>query len=632
MVLTLIALVCHAGGFRPAFWKSMNDFGFFPNRNQTGNVLALGGIILLALTAHHIVHRLKCAPVWLAGYAAVGVALVVNGSRAGVLLFLLGSVGWIFWTTWRTRSLRLFGWSMSGVLIFLTLFFAFGGKTLERFMRADEPLPSPAEQLRQRFDPGAFSLLRAASWHGVGLGNFESAFEQYKMKISIGSKAVHPESDWLWAGIELGWLAPPLILVAVLVYLAVNRPRPAEPNFYLRSALAVCSLLFLLHGFVDVSGHRLGAFWPAALLLGLLREPLDAPPAGPRFVPALFRSFAVFLAVVAVAWCVSIYGDFSFPTSARQARLRDRIDMAMNGGSYDRVMLHADEALRWAPLNWELYFYRALAEVYSSAPPARPLLDFARARYLEPKDPRVPFEEAKAWLVRAPPLAFGAWAETLRRAGPARGDYYRQILELGQGLPGVEEELFSLAFGDRELLLVFLAHASGKEFREELDKLLFEDPELSSLTRDQQKQVFDLWGRKGDGRLLEERLEGHPGWLETAWFGWATVQARRGGCADACKLAARYSRRPVLPQLKTAATEEELRRRFYQRPDDFTVAYALYEARLRAGKTEDALNVLGQTTARQGCPRYLHYLEAILRSQKEDWPAAWAAWEKYLAP
>jgi len=116
-------------------------------------------VVLLALTAHCIVHRLKCAPVWLAGYAAVGVALVVNGSRAGVLLYLLGSVGWIFWTTWRTRSLRLFGWSMSGVLIFLTLFFAFGGKTLERFMRADEPLPSPAEQLRQRFDPGAFSLL-----------------------------------------------------------------------------------------------------------------------------------------------------------------------------------------------------------------------------------------------------------------------------------------------------------------------------------------------------------------------------------------------------------------------------------------------------------------------------------------
>src|SRR5207244_8915553 len=70
LVLTLIALVCHFGGFRPSFWKSMNDFGFFPNRNQTGDVLALGGIVLLALTAHRIVHHLKCAPVWLAGYAA----------------------------------------------------------------------------------------------------------------------------------------------------------------------------------------------------------------------------------------------------------------------------------------------------------------------------------------------------------------------------------------------------------------------------------------------------------------------------------------------------------------------------------------------------------------------------------
>jgi len=232
----------------------------------------------------------------------------------------------------------------------------------------------------------------------------------------------------------------------------------------------------------------------------------------------------------------------------------------------------------------------------------------------------------------APPLAFGAWAETLRRAGPARGDYYGQILELGKGLPEVEAELFSLAFDDRELLVVFMTRASPEEFRQELDKLLLEDPELNSLTRDQRKQVFDLWGRKGDARLLEAGLNHHPGWMEAAWLGWATAQARQGRFADACKLVDRFSTRPVLPQLKAQPSEDELRRRLYQTPDDFTVAYALYELRWRAGKTEDALNVLAQATVRQGCPRYLHYLEAVLRSQKGDWPAAWAAWEKYLAP
>lgn len=632
LVITSAALVCHFGGIRPAFWKSMNDFGFFPNRNQTGNLLALGGIIFLALAAHGSSRGRRSAPAWLGGYTVLGAALVVNGSRAGVLLYLLGSVVWISWTTWRSRSLRRFCGLISGILLLLTLFFAFGGKTLERFIRPDKALPSLGQQLQQRFDPGAFSLLRAASWHGIGLGNFENVFAQYKVMIPTGSKAVHPESDWLWAGIELGWLAPPLILVAVLGYLAANRPRPGEPNFHLRAALVVCGLLFLLHGFVDVSGHRMGTVWPAALLLGLLREPLAAPTVERRIVPVVFRLLAALLVVVATAWGGSVLGYPGFPTSAQQARLGHRIDLAMNGGSYDRVMIHVDSALRWAPLGWELYFYRALAGVYSLTPRARPLLDFSRARYLEPRDPRVPFEEARAWLAGAPPLAFGAWVETLRRAGPARGDYFRQILEQGRGLPGVEEELFSLAFNDRELLVIFMAQASREEFRQELDKLLLEDPELSSLTREQRKQVFDQWGRKGDGELLEEALNHHPGWLETAWFGLAAVQAQRGGFAAACNLAERFSARPVLPQLKAQSSEDELRRRLYQAPDDFAVAYALYELRRRAGRTEDALSALGQTTSRLGCPRYFHYLEANLRSQKENWPDAWAAWERYLAP
>src|SRR3989442_3093804 len=55
------------------------------------------------------------------------------------------------------------------------------------------------------------------------------------------------------------------------------------------------------------------------------------------------------------------------------------------------TLFRSDEALRWAPLNWELYFYRALAEVYSSAPPARSLLEDRKSTRLNSSHVRISY-------------------------------------------------------------------------------------------------------------------------------------------------------------------------------------------------------------------------------------------------
>ena len=128
-------------------------------------------------------------------------------------------------------------------------------------------------------------------------------------------------------------------------------------------------------------------------------------------------------------------------------------------------------------------------------------------------------------------------------------------------IPEVEEELFSLAFNDRELLLVFMEHTSVREFRQELDKLLLEDPGLGSLNNEQRRKLFTLMAQKGEGKNLEKILAEHPEWIETAWLALASVLASRGEHANACELARRFAVKPTLPQFQDSSSEEHLSKR-----------------------------------------------------------------------
>src|SRR5438876_10078320 len=85
-------------------------------------------------------------------------------------------------------------------------------------------------------------------------------------------------------------------------------------------------------------------------------------------------------------------------------------------------------SLNWAPLDWQLYFSRALAEVGANQE-ANALDDFRRARFLEPNAYEVPFAEGNVWLSSRPILAATAWQEALRRAGPEqRPEVYSSML------------------------------------------------------------------------------------------------------------------------------------------------------------------------------------------------------------
>jgi hypothetical protein len=94
----LLALLCLALYYIKAplpFWHNERNFGPFPNRNQTGNLFGLAAVIVLACGQDDIRHSRQRWILWLLGFAILVGAVVINFSRAGILLLLAGSALWL---------------------------------------------------------------------------------------------------------------------------------------------------------------------------------------------------------------------------------------------------------------------------------------------------------------------------------------------------------------------------------------------------------------------------------------------------------------------------------------------------------------------------------------------------------
>ncbi|MFO1499937.1 MAG: O-antigen ligase family protein [Verrucomicrobiota bacterium] len=666
VILTALALLFFVFDWLPPFWQVyMTGFGFFPNRNQTANVLALGGILTLALTFHEFLRKRDMGYLWATGYVLIGVGLVICGSRAGILLYLMGSFLWVLWTGWGKHELKGFSIGASVVLFGLTLFCTFGGKTLDRFSKA------PIEVVnRVLIQSDALRVLKDTSWHGTGLGNFAPVFTQFRKDYIRQNRAVHPESDWLWLGIEMGWIAPALVLVGFIYWFARNFPKPDEPDFRLRAAIGVCLIGFVLHGFVDVSGHRMGSVWPALLLLALLRPEIGLPAdlsaiasaeeeassrrrgvgarsgamgrGGTRPYHLLYRLAAIPIGAAALWWLVSLLPLQVPLTSASIRRLKGQIKAGESFRADAQVIRDATQGAEFAPLDWEFYFSRAIAEARSMDDAIPAATDFRRAKHLEPNVADLPFIEGLAWMERQPRLTFGAWREALRRIAIAgRNDpvlvteqtkaLYDRMLSLTPPVDAFRDEVRTLALDDRDLMLVYMKYAGDEEFRIELARILMEDPELKSLDRQQRATLFDLWGKKGDAQNLAQKVAAHPDWVDSGWFWVAANHASQEDYRTACEMAQRYATNPLLPKIAGSTRPlVELRTTFLLLTNDVTTGYALYTAEMDAGQTNDALTVLQHVTAQRSCPSYFHFLEAEQWTRRERWQEAWEAWLRYL--
>ena len=629
-LLAALAVTLHLLHTALPFWHNQRGFGPFPNRNQTANLLALTAIINVACGYDALRRGRKGWLFWSAALVVLVIAIILNFSRAGIGLLLVGSALWLAIVVLRSGSAARIGIGISAVLVLMTAVLVFGGATLERFNLRGHGSGIYTD-FRWLIMRDAFTLIRSSSWSGIGLGNFQPIFAIFR-DASVGqSQALHPESDWLWLWTELGWPGVALVLggAAILAKRAFPFDEGTSQSF--RLAALVAAGMFAFHGLFDVAGHRVGTAYSGIFLLGLaLRRPVGEA-ATPLFV-SLFRAIGLLVFAVGLTWAVASYRSIALPGSLGADTERRLAAAANLDRQNDLTIAHATRGLAWAPLDWQLYFLRALGKVGANRPPAEALEDFRRARFLEPNSMEVPFQEGIAWLTRQPVLTMTAWRDALRRAGPTeRPELYARMLRVSRSDPAAERMVQEFGITRPELLLVYLEGAAKQGFAAAIARFLTDDPGLAKLSLEQKTRLFTLWGERGDNAQLIALMDAQPDLLRTGWRAAARAYAKIQDFQRAYSVTQQFGGQPPLPAKISGSTAAQLQKDIYADPNNFAAGYTLYDEQRRSGDVDGALVTVRRFTEQAACPPYFHFLEAEAWAAKQNWERAWTAWQAFDA-
>ena len=635
-LLVLLAALCvglYAAHTRLPFWHNERGFGPFPNRNQTGDVFGIGAVMILACAQEDFRRGHKRWLFWLAGGAIVIVALIVNYSRAGIVILLIGVAAWLGSLAFRKGSLGRLAVACSALLVLLTVMLMFGGQTLERFnLREGGSGVDISADFRWLIFSDAFQLIRASPWVGLGMGNFASVFAIFR-DASLGqNRALHPESDWIWLWTEFGVIAVLLCLCGFVLLLKRVFPMSEGSNQRLRSAALIGAVLFALHALVDVPAHRIGSSFAGLFLAGLaLHRPQRL--ARSRAIPLIFRISGLLLLAVSAVWIHATWQKSLLPGSIGVAHAKEAARFANHGHDFPTAIATTTKALEWAPLDWELYFLRAIAEAASNKSPSAALADFRRARFLEPNAYEVAFTEGRIWLPTNPALALTAWREALRRAGAKREEAYSFMLGTAANVnPSVRVAMEAWTAGQPALALVYMEGLLPVDrFNEFLQRFRTETSDFTTLTPDQKEKLFSIWAKWGKIEELAREVELHPVWLDFAWREVAKFRASQKDFRAAFQLTRAHVTPPELPSIRNSVSLDQLQKNFYSHPDDYSAGFALAHEQLAQGKTDDALGTIRHFTQARDCPAYFHFLEAEGWAARGDWERAWTAWQSFEA-
>jgi hypothetical protein len=345
----------------------------------------------------------------------------------------------------------------------------------------------------------------------------------------------------------------------------------------------------------------------------------------------LFRVVGLVLLGTGLASVVAPRGEKLFPGSAGVSSAKQLSAVTDRQGNFSETIALTTRALRWAPLDWQLYLTRAVAEV-ELRQAANAIDDFRRARFLEPIAYEVPLAEGNAWLPYRPILAVTAWREALRRAEPLRPEVYASMLsDASLTSPEVSPILEEIGLSEHDLALPYLRRVSDASFDRALAQLLRNDPNLHSFSETEKLALFALWSERGDSEEISRVVVQRAEWLRYAWLGMAKYKASKGDFRAAYELTQRYGEPVAVPRVASNLSLQDLENHFHVAPDSYGTGYELYRAQMQNGRVDEALLTARHFSERANSPAYFHFLEAQCWAEKQDWERAWKAWQAFQA-
>ncbi len=417
---------------QPTDVGSTSHYGFFPNRNHSATLLAMGAITALGV----LMQGIRSRRAWVIALSLISFLICAwaifawSVSRAGVVLLVFGVVIWLIavgpnYLRGHTRKALL----VLGVAI-LGGFFVLNSQVKERIAQTNEKVNwlDLEEKGEGRWLGGlgidfrlptwsdTLGMIGDRPWTGFGAGQFSYVFPQYRNLTTVANETrhLHPESDWLWLAAEVG--IPATLLLAAFVVIAVVDTWKGLSHGRSRAIRASClaaALVMLLHSLFDVPGHRVSLAWISAFLLSLARRP--------SFIEKFSISSPSFrlggILVFAGGTFLLVDGRWNAPaplttTKARSdSEVRRLYQNDLEAGPEDvvsaldsskdpllRALAILEKSQVYHPLDSYLHHSEGIIALGFSGRADQVNRAFEIERLLEPKQPAVPMRQAIAWL------------------------------------------------------------------------------------------------------------------------------------------------------------------------------------------------------------------------------------------
>ncbi|MFP4157054.1 MAG: O-antigen ligase family protein [Opitutales bacterium] len=613
----IAALWVHASGARPSESVLLGVFGFLGQGSQAGGLLAFGGLVSFAYAMREAQSQ-SLGP--LMGFFASGLclaALLFTESKFGFGLYVAGLGLWYLLRVWTHRkSGRIV---KVGLLIALLVFvvFIFGGG-----VDAGTGESRPGTHVL-----GAAKMAAEAPLTGVGLGNFDSIFPQYRQMEAAGVATGRPQSSLLRFAVEAGLFGLLAVGALIWAYARLWRKYRSSRGLGLRLVALMGVVLFVLHaGF-----NRIDQPGPVYLAILLLAVSLPRPQGRRERYGPRWRVVGALLVLIGLIWLYSVPTRIPAHTLISLEEQKRQVEEDYEQQDAQAGLGAVAEWLRLRPLDWEAYHWQGKLELLRSGDMAAAAASFRRARFVEPDLGLVPFEEGFAWLSFSSERAVAAWEEALTRGMPDELSAFTAMLEAARGQRDLLRGLASVSQMAAPLRIPYLEELSGRDLMREIEKELQESPSLRHFTREQRTRLLEHWLRAGDLQEARSFVASYSGELERVWWLESISAMKDAEFSEAIALIRGNLKEPELPERKLDARRlVQTKREFAMDSGDIRKGLLLFQFYFESGNYADALAVCDALEEEGELPLSLHYWRAECLYRIGDNIESWFAFEKYL--
>lgn len=631
ILLSVIAGIVVCGNLVGARYPGAEEagvFSFFPSPHQTANFLLLGGIATFAYAMEGVRTR---DPLPLVGVPASALCLgglFLLGSPVVALLYFAGSGLWLL------VSLRVRSWPKPFVvgiplaIIACSLVLVNSDRAIDlisSFATSDSQI-NQGEHLKIFQD--TTELVLDAPLSGFGLGSFSVVFPQYREASTSHLPILHPQSDFLWLASEGGLLAVVFLIVFLIGYALRCRLMTDGGSGNYRLFALVAVITFLLHGLVDVSGHRPGTVYFAILFAALALPSRGRPKISLPI--AFWRIPGVTLIAFGLMWLGA--GAFNFPwhSSVRVANYQEEIRSHVSVLDYAAARSAVNRWLALSPFDWRGYFQRAELILSDTGDQEETAADFTRARFVEPILGEVSYEEGVVWLPINSARAISAWRETFLREMGDMDSTFDRMLEQAVSLE-MREKMARLSEINPHFRARFLSSLKGETLISEISYELSKDPPLSGFDQGQRSEIVENWLKNGDLSSANAFLSEHGELLKNTWWLRSLSLQKQANLQEAIDLIRKNIGMPNLTQTqKNEAAFIRLLREHAAAPNDTEKGIAVIYNYVEQGDYGKALSIIDRMLEGHTSPLHLYYWRGECLYRLQEYAESWDAFGDYL--